>query len=81
MRCAIARHLSLKENKFWLRWNIAGFVIVTYTYVRAFDLGNGVKFPISARGVHPPFTMGHEPVGCVVAVGPEANPDLLGRSL
>jgi len=45
-----------------------------------FDLGNGVKFPISARGVHPPFTMGHEPVGCVVAVGPEANPDLLGRS-
>ena len=45
-----------------------------------FDLGNGVRFPISERGVHPPFTMGHEPVGRVVAVGPKANPELLGRS-
>lgn len=45
-----------------------------------FDLGNGNKFPISARGVHPPFTMGHEPVGRVVATGPKASPDVVGKS-
>ena len=45
-----------------------------------FDLGNGTKFPISSRGVNPPFTMGHEPVGRVIAVGPLANLNLVGKS-
>lgn len=45
-----------------------------------FDLGNGRKFPISERGVHPPFTMGHEPAGKVVAKGPSAGDVEIGKS-
>ena len=45
-----------------------------------FDLGNGQKFAISERGVHPPFTMGHEPVGKVIAQGPDAIGADIGKS-
>ncbi|MHA1538274.1 MAG: alcohol dehydrogenase catalytic domain-containing protein, partial [Alphaproteobacteria bacterium] len=35
-------------------------------------LGGGEKLTLANRGVVPPFTMGHEVVGEVVAMGPEA---------
>lgn len=38
-----------------------------------FDLGGGKRATMSDRGVHPPFTMGHEIVGEVAALGPEAG--------
>jgi D-arabinose 1-dehydrogenase-like Zn-dependent alcohol dehydrogenase len=38
-----------------------------------FDLGDGRKIPLQARGVHLPFTMGHEIAGEVVALGPQAS--------
>jgi alcohol dehydrogenase, propanol-preferring len=38
-----------------------------------FDLGGGKKAMLSDRGVKPPFTMGHEPLGIVVAVGEEVR--------
>ena len=38
-----------------------------------FDLGDGQKATLEERGVNPPFTMGHEIVGRVAAVGPEAS--------
>ncbi len=37
-----------------------------------FDLGEGEQIRIEERGVTLPFTMGHEVVGKVVALGPEA---------
>lgn len=45
-----------------------------------FDLGNGQKFPIEDRGVHLPFTLGHEAAGIVVAMGPEAKGVEVGDS-
>jgi alcohol dehydrogenase/propanol-preferring alcohol dehydrogenase len=36
------------------------------------DLGGPEKTPISAMGLKPPLTLGHEIVGTVVALGPEA---------
>jgi D-arabinose 1-dehydrogenase-like Zn-dependent alcohol dehydrogenase len=38
-----------------------------------FDLGDGKKIPLEARGVHLPFTMGHEIAGEVAALGPRAS--------
>jgi D-arabinose 1-dehydrogenase-like Zn-dependent alcohol dehydrogenase len=38
-----------------------------------FDLGDGNKITLEDRGLELPFTMGHEPVGEVVAIGPEAE--------
>jgi D-arabinose 1-dehydrogenase-like Zn-dependent alcohol dehydrogenase len=38
-----------------------------------FDLGGGNRITLKERGVQLPFTMGHEPVGEVAAVGPEAE--------
>ena len=38
-----------------------------------FDLGDGKKIALESRGVHLPFTMGHEIAGEVVALGPEAS--------
>jgi D-arabinose 1-dehydrogenase-like Zn-dependent alcohol dehydrogenase len=38
-----------------------------------FDLGGGKRITLSERGVRLPFTLGHEIVGEVVAVGPEAS--------
>ena len=37
-----------------------------------FDLGGGRKLSLEDRGLALPFTMGHEPVGEVVALGPDA---------
>ncbi len=37
-----------------------------------FDLGDGKRITFADRGVEPPFTLGHEIVGEVAAVGPEA---------
>ena len=45
-----------------------------------FDLGDGNKFPIEARGVFPPFTLVHEPVGRVVGAGPNASTVQIGKS-
>lgn len=37
-----------------------------------FDLGGGKRFHMSDRGMKPPVTMGHEPLGTVIAAGPDA---------
>ena len=38
-----------------------------------FDLGGGKKMSLADRGMKLPLTLGHENVGEVVAVGPEAS--------
>ena len=38
-----------------------------------FDLGGGKRFYVKERGCVPPFTMGHEPLGIVEALGPKAK--------
>ena len=38
-----------------------------------YDLGGGKKLIVRDRGLTPPLTMGHEIVGEVVALGPEAE--------
>ncbi|WP_227711647.1 alcohol dehydrogenase [Sneathiella sp. P13V-1] len=38
-----------------------------------FDLGNGMKLDLADRGMSLPFTMGHEIVGEVIAVGPDVE--------
>src|SRR5256886_4976265 len=38
-----------------------------------FDLGGGQQISLASRGVHLPFTMGHEIAGEVVALGPQAS--------
>ena len=38
-----------------------------------FDLGGGRRFYVKDRGCVPPFTLGHEPLGVVEAVGPRAK--------
>src|SRR5208282_1486149 len=38
-----------------------------------FDLGDGRKASVEAGGTRLPFTMGHEIVGTVAAVGPESD--------
>ncbi len=38
-----------------------------------FDLGGGKRFYVKERGCIPPFTMGHEPLGIVEALGPRAR--------
>ncbi len=45
-----------------------------------FDLGDGEFIRVEDRGVHPPFTMGHEPLGTVEKLGPEAEGVELGAS-
>ena len=45
-----------------------------------FDLGGGKKFYVKDRGCVPPFTMGHEPYGKVVAMGPQASGAQIGDS-
>ncbi len=41
-----------------------------------YDLGDGTKMTLEDRNIDLPFTMGHEPVGEVVALGPDA-PDIV----
>ena len=43
-----------------------------------FDLGGGERINIADRGVELPFTMGHEVVGEVLSVGPEAKDVAVG---
>jgi propanol-preferring alcohol dehydrogenase len=43
-----------------------------------FDLGDGQQVTLASRGVELPFTMGHEIVGEVVALGPEATGAAVG---
>jgi len=38
-----------------------------------FDLGGGRRLQMSARGMVPPVTLGHEPYGTVIAAGPNAG--------
>ena len=38
-----------------------------------FDLGGGKRITLEERGLGLPFTMGHEPVGEVVELGPDAT--------
>ena len=38
-----------------------------------FDLGDGEQSTIASRGVELPFTMGHEVIGEVAALGPDAS--------
>jgi D-arabinose 1-dehydrogenase-like Zn-dependent alcohol dehydrogenase len=43
-----------------------------------FDLGGGKKIELTSSGIELPFTMGHEIVGEVVALGPEAEGAAIG---
>jgi len=43
-----------------------------------FELGAGKRFHMSERGMKPPVTLGHEPVGTVIAAGPQAPDAPLG---
>jgi D-arabinose 1-dehydrogenase-like Zn-dependent alcohol dehydrogenase len=45
-----------------------------------FDLGAGKRFYVKDRGCIPPFTMGHEPLGRVEALGPEASGVSTGKN-
>jgi D-arabinose 1-dehydrogenase-like Zn-dependent alcohol dehydrogenase len=38
-----------------------------------FELGGGKRLYMSARGMNPPVTLGHEPYGTVMAAGPDAG--------
>ena len=44
-----------------------------------FDLGGGKKFSYAERGVPLPLTLGHEPVGKVIAVGEGVREDIVGK--
>ena len=45
-----------------------------------FDFGDGQKFNLADRGMKLPMTMGHEVLGEVEAVGPEADKGLIGKT-
>ena len=44
-----------------------------------FDLGGGRRFYVKERGCVPPFTLGHEPLGVVEALGPRAKGVKVGQ--
>ena len=44
-----------------------------------FDLGGGKRFYVRERGCVPPFTLGHEPLGIVEALGPRAKGVKVGQ--
>ncbi|MBV9189716.1 MAG: alcohol dehydrogenase catalytic domain-containing protein [Betaproteobacteria bacterium] len=44
-----------------------------------FDLGGGKRFYVKDRGCVPPFTLGHEPLGVVEALGPKAKGVKVGQ--
>ena len=46
-----------------------------------FDLGGERQISLESRGVHLPFTMGHEIAGEVAALGPRAVPEGRGIAL
>jgi D-arabinose 1-dehydrogenase-like Zn-dependent alcohol dehydrogenase len=43
-----------------------------------FDLGGGKRLPMSERGMSLPATLGHEPLGTIIAAGPDAGTVPLG---
>lgn len=45
-----------------------------------YDIGGGERMLYRDRGVVPPVVMGHEVLGTVEAVGPDADPALIGAS-
>jgi D-arabinose 1-dehydrogenase-like Zn-dependent alcohol dehydrogenase len=45
-----------------------------------FDLGGGVKLSLADRGISPPVTLGHEPVGVVAAVGDKVQGVQIGKT-
>ncbi len=44
-----------------------------------FELGGGKRFYMTERGMKPPITMGHEPLGTVMAAGPDAGAVPIGQ--
>ncbi len=44
-----------------------------------YGIGDGKVLRFADRGLSPPLVLGHEIVGTVAAVGPDADPSLLGR--
>ena len=44
-----------------------------------FDLGGGKRLQMTERGMHLPATLGHEPLGTVIAAGPDALDVPLGH--
>jgi D-arabinose 1-dehydrogenase-like Zn-dependent alcohol dehydrogenase len=44
-----------------------------------FDLGGGKRLLMSERGMQPPVTLGHEPLGTVIAAGPQAGDVPIGQ--
>ena len=44
-----------------------------------FDLGGGKKVTLEDRGLKLPFTLGHEPLGEVAGLGPEATGVSIGE--
>ena len=44
-----------------------------------FEMGGGKRFHMSERGMKPPVTLGHEPVGTVIAAGPDARDAPIGQ--
>jgi D-arabinose 1-dehydrogenase-like Zn-dependent alcohol dehydrogenase len=44
-----------------------------------FDWGGGKRFYVKDRGCVPPFTLGHEPLGIVEALGPKAKGVKIGQ--
>ena len=44
-----------------------------------FELGGGKRFYVKERGCVPPFTLGHEPLGVVEAIGPKAKGVKVGQ--
>jgi D-arabinose 1-dehydrogenase-like Zn-dependent alcohol dehydrogenase len=44
-----------------------------------FDLGGGKRLQMTERGMHLPATLGHEPLGTVIAAGPDAGAVPLGQ--
>ena len=66
-------------RKHWLRVEAAG-VCHSDVHIRAgyFDLGDGEKLSLEQRGASLPLTLGHETVGEVVAVGPDARDVAIG---
>jgi D-arabinose 1-dehydrogenase-like Zn-dependent alcohol dehydrogenase len=44
-----------------------------------FDLGGGKRFYVKDRGCVPPWTLGHEPLGIIEAIGPRAKGVKVGQ--
>ena len=44
-----------------------------------FELGGGKRLLMSERGMQPPITLGHEPLGTVIAAGPQAGDVPIGQ--